>query len=120
MTRHYEEPRPISREQYERIRAEGTEEDGHSALVGLTFHDPSLAYVRDECLRLLHAESRQTRSLAATCLGHLARIHGHLDSGAVLPALHALTEDPHTRGAAEDALDDISMFTPETPPSKGG
>lgn len=114
MPAQYEEPRPISREQYERIRAEGTEEDLCAALVDLTYHEPSLAYVRDECLRLIREGSPEVRTVAATCLGHLARIHGRLDSDAVLPALRTLLDDPRTRGAADNAIEDIALFAPET------
>lgn len=110
---HYEEPRPISRDQYERMRDEATDKDLCAALVALTFYEPSLAYVRNECLSLIRGASPDVRIVAATCLGHLARIHGRLDSDEVLPALRTLLDDPRTRGAAENALDDIAMFAAE-------
>lgn len=114
MSPDYEEPRPITRAQWEQVLVDGTEADLCDALVGLTFHEPGLEYVRDACLHLLHAESWQVRAVAATCLGHLARVHGRLDSSEVLPALRTLLDDPRTRGAAENAIDDIEFFVPET------
>ena len=106
----YEEPAPVTRAAYEHIVATGTDEARRSALVGLTLGGHCRDYVRDECLRLIGSTSWQTRAVAATCLGHLARIHGRLDSDRVRPALRALLDDPRTAGAAEDALEDIAMF----------
>lgn len=110
MTDKYEEPEPITRAAYEYIVATGTEEARRSALVGLTLHGHCPDYVSGECLRLLRSSSWQMRAVAATCLGHLARIHGRLDSDGIRPALRALLDDPRTAGAAEDALEDIAMF----------
>lgn len=103
----------MTRGEYERIRTEGTADDLCAALVGLVFHEPSLPYARDECLRLSREGPPDIRIMAATCLGHLARIHGRLDSEAVLPALRTLLDDPRTRGAAENAIEDIALFAPD-------
>lgn len=110
MADRYEEPAPVTRPVYEAIMATGTEEARRSALVGLTLHGGHLDYVRDQCLRLIESESWQMRAVAATCLGHLARIHGRLGSDRVRPALRSLLDDPRTAGAAENALEDIAMF----------
>ncbi|WP_410809089.1 hypothetical protein [Micromonospora sp. 067-2] len=53
-------------------------------------------------LGLLDHEDRQVRLLAATCLGHLARVYGRLDQNRVVPELR--------RVGATNALSDIGIF----------
>ena len=52
-------------------------------------------------LGLLDHEDRQVRLLAATCLGHLARVYGRLDEDRVVPELR--------RVGATNALKDIEI-----------
>ncbi|AWQ19650.1 hypothetical protein [Pantoea ananatis] len=51
--------------------------------------------------------------LAITCLGHLARIQGKIDKKIVIPFLKEMmkSDNPIIASRAEDALDDINMFT---------
>lgn len=65
---------------------------------------------QDLYLRLLDHEDRQVQSLAATCLGHLARAYGRLDEDRVVAALRRARLLPHVRGTAEDALEDIKYY----------
>ena len=53
-------------------------------------------------LALLDHEDRQVRLLAATCLGHVARVYGRLDEDLVVPKLR--------RSGSTDALDDIATY----------
>jgi hypothetical protein len=80
------------------------------ALVAAALHDPDWAWVQEHSLRLLSAAEPDVRGVAATCLGHLARIHGMLDLDRVEPRLRELRHDPALGGRAEDALDDIQQF----------
>ncbi len=48
--------------------------------------------------------------VAATSIGHLARLHGLLDLDVIVPLLQELLHDPEIGGLAEDALADIRMF----------
>lgn len=50
------------------------------------------------------------RGLAIICLGHLARIHGKIDSKKVLTALTSVMDNAELSGRAEDAMSDIEMF----------
>ncbi|MCX4096654.1 hypothetical protein [Nocardia sp. alder85J] len=84
------------------------------AILRLALHDPDGAWVTDRALTLLHSPNADIRSVAATALGHIARIHGAIDSERVIPALQRLTDNTDTVGRAEDALDDIAMFATET------
>ena len=61
-------------------------------------------------LRLLEHEDRQVSALAATCLGHLARVYGQLDEGRVVTALQQARSIPHISGTAANALEDIEVF----------
>jgi hypothetical protein len=58
------------------------------------------------------------RGLAATCLGHLARIHRQLDTATVIPRLNEMLTDPDVKGVAQDALDDISVFIGRPKPGR--
>jgi hypothetical protein len=106
----YKEPQPISRDAASRVFETGSPEEICDALIGVTFHDPDWRWVQDRCLEFLSHESPDVRGLAATCLGHIARIHRALDQDAVVPALQRLRADPEVGGRAEDALDDIRLF----------
>ncbi|QSB16855.1 hypothetical protein JQS43_11540 [Natronosporangium hydrolyticum] len=61
-------------------------------------------------LRLLEHEDHQVSALAATCLGHLARVYRQLDERRVTTALYKARSLPHIRGTADNALDDIRTF----------
>jgi hypothetical protein len=65
---------------------------------------------QDLYLRLLDHEDPQVQSLAATCLGHLARVYGRLDEDEVVAALGKARSLPHVRGTAENALEDIKYY----------
>ena len=106
----YQDVVPLSRE--EAAAAFATDEDAKvsEALVSITFHDPDWRWVQAHCLHFARHPSAAIRAVAATCLGHLARIHGLLDRDSVLPVLSQLAGDRETQGRAEDALEDIRRF----------
>jgi hypothetical protein len=105
----YKDPRPINRTEAETAFASGNTEATCDALVRVTFHDSDWRWVQERCLDFVHSPNAEVRGLAATCLGHLARIHGELDLARVNPVLLALAQDPEVGGRAEDALDDIRL-----------
>ena len=65
---------------------------------------------QDLYLILLDHDDRQVQSLAATCLGHLARVYRRLDEDRVVAALRRARSLPHVRGTAQDALQDIKHY----------
>jgi hypothetical protein len=86
-------------------------EDATDALLSITYHDSDWKWV--EGILVAHLDERshtQIRSLAITCLGHLARIHRTIDSEIVVPRLRGLVHDRELGGVAEDALSDIRRF----------
>jgi hypothetical protein len=80
------------------------------ALVAIAFHEESWEWAQSQCLRLSEHPSAEVRGLVATCLGHIARIHGRLDLERVMPVLERLRNEDEISGQVEAALDDISMF----------
>lgn len=102
---------PISRSEAEDKFQNGTKEDVRETLLSVTFHDPNREWVEGYCVQLLNSEDENTRAIAITCLGHLARIHGELDTNLVIPILTSLLSDPFLGGYASDALDDIKIFS---------
>lgn len=80
------------------------------ALVSIAFYEQDWRWAQDRCLDALSNANPDVRGLAATCLGHVARVHGTLEKARVLAALTPLLSDPVVAGRVEDALNDISTF----------
>lgn len=80
------------------------------ALLSAAYYDSDWRWVQSQCLTLLSHQDSGVRSLAATCLGHVARIHRQLDLDVVLLRLAELKDDPSIGGFVQDALDDIKFF----------
>ena len=67
-------------------------------------------WVQNQCLSLLEGGTTSIRQTALISLGHIARIHGKLDLGMVLPVIRKLEYHSDLTGTVEDALSDINMF----------
>jgi hypothetical protein len=61
-------------------------------------------------VELLDHENPQVPPLAATCLGHLARVYGALDEDRVVAALRRARSRGQISGTADDTLDDIRHY----------
>jgi hypothetical protein len=85
-----------------------------TTLVSITFHDSDRGWVESECLRLSADPDPQVRGCAATCIGHLARMHGRI-STAARQRIETLLKDHQVRGIAEDALGDIRHYVDRRP-----
>lgn len=109
----YFEVIPISREEAKSAILSDNPDIICNALLRLTYHDPDWQWVQNLCLQLVQYEDTNIRGLAVTCLGHLACIHGVLNTEKVVPILEDLRHDPDVGGKVEDALDDIQMFIHE-------
>jgi len=106
-SRRGEQPRPVSKSEYLKVKEAGDLVALPAALVGLVLHSGDWRWCQNECLELIEGETGLHR-LASTCLGHLARLHQTLDLDVVVPVLRALRSAGV--GEADDALDDIAMF----------
>lgn len=106
----YDEVQQISRD--EAVNALASEDPSRvcRALVAIAFHDDDWRWVQETCLVYLLSRDPQISGVAATCLGHVARIHNILDKEKVLSALRARASDPEISGRISDAIDDVEMF----------
>jgi len=76
-------------------------------LLSAAYYDPDWRWVQEQCLVCLNHQNMWVRRNAATCLGHIARIHKELDVELVLPRLTVLKDDAEIGAWVQDALDDI-------------
>lgn len=81
-----------------------------ATLVAIALNDSSWRWAQNRCLEFLNHDNFEIRGVAATCLGHIARIHGQLDEDKVMPALRERLKDKAISGRIEDAIADIGMF----------
>ncbi|MCY1143342.1 hypothetical protein OWR29_35550 [Actinoplanes sp. Pm04-4] len=81
------------------------------AMVGAVLHGHGdRRELQELYLGLLDHDDPQVGALAATCLGHLARVHRSLDEERVVPALRRARKVEHLRATATHALSDIEIF----------
>ena len=106
----YEDVLPITRQEAELAFSSNNETTICDALIRITYHDPDWKWVQLKCLYFGKHPISEIRRLAATCVGHLARIHGILDIDPVYSLLHELLTDPDVSGSAQDALDDMNTY----------
>jgi hypothetical protein len=106
----YEDPQPLPHDEAEEVFGSGDDAAICNALAGAALYDEDAAWVEAWCLRLGGSHSADVRGLAATCLGHVARRFGSIRPDS-LDLLGRLRNDPAVGGRADDALDDVRMFT---------
>jgi hypothetical protein len=106
----YDQVEPIAQAVAEEIFTSGDTIMICKALVAVTYHNDDWKWVQDTCLKFLSDENLEVSGVAATCLGHLARIHGKLEKTKVVNALRRRLGNSGISGRIEDALDDIQMF----------
>jgi hypothetical protein len=53
------------------------------ALLGLTFHEENWKWVHDICIQYCSHIDYIVRGITILCFGHLARIHGKLDTESI-------------------------------------
>jgi len=102
---------PIDKASAENIFSSNDVEKICYAMVAIAFHEQDWKWVQDKCLHFLTSANPQISGLAATCLGHIARIHGQIEKGKVIPLLQSRLSNTNIAGRIEDALSDIEMFT---------
>ena len=106
----YEDPVAFSKHDAEAAFHSGNEELILEALLGVSWFCPDWQWVQNHCMIFLESPNIKIKSLAITCLGHLARIHGQIDVEFIHSRLSQMLNDPELGGIAEDALGDIKMF----------
>jgi hypothetical protein len=106
----YREVQERNRQEIELLLRSPEKIDRLDALLSAAYYDPDWRWVQNLCLDFLAHADNAERRLAATCLGHLARIHKQLDIELVLSSLAPLKNDPLVGTSVQDALDDIRFF----------
>lgn len=108
----YETIELLSKDQAERLFAKDDRETICRTLVRVTMFEPDRHWAQSQCLRFASHKDSFVRGVAATCLGHVARIHGVIDEDEVIPVVRQLLcdRDPQTRAIAEDTISDFSIY----------
>jgi hypothetical protein len=108
----YETIEPISKDRAERLLAKDDRETICRTLVRVAMFEEDRHWAQSQCVRFASHEDSFVRGVAATCLGHLARIHKAIDEDEVIPVVRRLLQDrdPLTRGKAEDTISDFSIY----------
>lgn len=107
----YQAPQPIDREAAVTALSSDDPRVAADAILRLALHDDDGAWVEEQAVRLLDSPHGPVRGVAATALGHVARLHRTIKPATIGRLTELLDDpDPDTAGRAENALDDISMF----------
>lgn len=106
----YQESSRITQNEAIKIFTAGTNTEICDALLAIIFHDEDWRWSQEQCLYFLSHSDPDISGLAATCLGHIARIHHKLDRELVTTALRKRLNDPKISGRVKDALEDIETF----------
>ena len=109
-TMKYRDVFPMDRADLERLLESGNERAIIDALLSAAFYEPDWLWVQGTCLRFLDHPAKWVRWNAATCLGHIARIHQKLDVEVVVPKLQALLTDAEIASNVDDALSYIKWY----------
>src|SRR5229473_5786492 len=96
----YEPIEPIDRNQAEKLLVSNRRDAICRTLVSVAMFESDRRWAQAQCLRFAKHPDSFVRGVAATCLGHLARIHGTIDEDDVVPVVRELLHDsdPDTRG----------------------
>ena len=106
----YESLKPIPDEEAQAALASDDAVRICDALLRVSLFSSDWRSAQEQCLHFLKHPVADVRGAAATCLGHLARLHRTIDTPTVVPALRRLLADPLVGGRAQDALDDIDVY----------
>jgi len=106
----YEEPRPISQADAE-SSFRGTDIEAICRdLVRAAYYVPDWEWLETWCLQFARSGNVEVQQVAATCLGHIARIHRVVHTDRVVPVLRKMMAEPLLAGAAADALGDVEHY----------
>ena len=75
----YETLQPISKKKAKELLARGGRESVCRTLVRIAMFESDRRWAQSHCLLFARHQDSFIRGVAATCLGHLARIHREID-----------------------------------------
>lgn len=81
-----------------------------SAILFMAYEFYRSDWVLRRLVDLTYSSDTNVKSLAITCIGHIARLRGGVDKKLVIPVLENLLNQNDYSGFAQDALDDIEIF----------
>lgn len=109
MIMYYSNPKKKTREELESDFESNDKSRISDSLVSLSLYEDNWHWAQTVCLRFLQNDDPSISGLAATCLGHIARIHNKLDEQTITQ-LKKKINDPYIGGRVQDALDDINIY----------
>ena len=78
-----------------------------SALVNATFEEPDNEWLYDRCLAAASTGPWEVTAVAATCIGHLARLRGYTRDDTIQFLESLAASSTRIRSYAEDAIEDV-------------
>lgn len=83
------------------------------ALLYIAHNINDVEWAERQCMKMADSTNEEISGLALTCLGHIARANGRISKDIVIPFLKEKmnSQNEIISSRAEDALDDINMFT---------
>ena len=106
----YQEVLPINKNDAEKLFASNDVEKITTTLVSISFYEKDWKWVQDKCLEYLFHTDDVLSGLAATCLGHVARINRKIEKKKVIALLNSRLSNLQIAGKIEDAINDINMY----------
>jgi hypothetical protein len=108
----YKEPICLPFSEAEAMMTSERPDEVCNGLLSVTLYSRDLALAQSWCLRLAGHVSPEVRGLVATCIGHLARLHGQLDLTSAVETLRVLSlpYDATVAGRVADALEDVEQY----------
>jgi len=112
MVMKYQNPVPTTKSEIGRVVSSGDESAIAEICVNIAYFEDdwewALGWLRD--MAIDHNRSVSLRCVAATCIGHLARINKATDAEMAKNILLVLSADNSIKAAVSDALDDLHIF----------
>ncbi len=106
----FKNPEEKSKNKLNEIFSSGTADNICDALIAMAFYEEDWKWSQDHCLYFLDHNNSDVRGVAATCLGHIARIHNCLEREKVETILRDHLKDEEISGQVQEALDGIDFF----------
>ena len=111
----YQNPKRITLADAITVFRTGQPGDIAETLVSLALYEQDADFTLPWCLFFLRHPDDDISAVAATCIGHTARIHQRINKAVVVPILEIIRDEGRIAGrsvadTAECALDDIKMF----------
>lgn len=97
----------------EKLLESGESSKVADTLLYIAYNISDMEWSEKQLMRMANDPDDDISGLALTCLGHLARVNGKINRDIVIPFLRGKMENSNeiVSSRAEDALDDINMFT---------